>query len=149
MRVRSLLFGGIEPDTTLTFGLSSLVPCPNELSPLPLGRSKSGFRPATFCQSVVPNVVGLVSRLPSPPANVLPVSGDEHDCVVPVAAKSQPLELSAKLAAGMAMPVPSTTAAARTPHVRPRRNRRFRCGGIVPRLFKSVFLTFALPLLEL
>jgi hypothetical protein len=35
------------------------------------------------------------------------------------------------------------------PHVRPRRNRRFpRRGGIVPPVFKSVFLTFALPLLE-
>src|SRR4029077_18624782 len=66
--------GGIEPVTTDTFGSSSLVPCPNELSVLPLGRSKPAFRPATFCQSVVPNVVGLVSRLPSPPANVLPLS---------------------------------------------------------------------------
>src|SRR5215472_6854013 len=133
----------MDPLTTVTTGLSSLVPCPNELSPLPLRLSKRGCRPATFCQSVVPNVVGLVRRLPSPPANVLPGSGDEHDWVVPVAAKSQPLELSAKLTAGMAIPVPSTTAAASTPHVRPRRNRRFpRCGGIVLPPFRSVLLTF-------
>src|SRR5262249_2390992 len=81
-RVRLLLLGGIDPLTTETAGLSSLVPWPNELSPVPLGRSKPGFRPVTFCQSVVPNVVGLVSRFPSPPANVLPASGDEHDSVV-------------------------------------------------------------------
>src|SRR5215472_12742189 len=112
----SLLFGGIDPLTTETAGLSSLVPCPNELSPLPLGRSKPGFRPATFCQSVVPNVVGFVSRLPSPPANVLPASGPEHDWVVPVAAKSHPLPLSAKLVAGIAMLMPSA-AAISTTHV--------------------------------
>jgi len=59
---------------------------------------------------VVPNVVGFVSRLPSPPANVLPASGPEHDWVVPVAAKSQPLELSAKLADGTATPIASAVA---------------------------------------
>jgi len=85
--------GGIDPLTTVTLGLSSLVPCPKELSPVPPGRSKPAFRPATFCQSVLPNVVGLASRFPSPPANVLPASGPEHDWVVPLAAKSQPLLL--------------------------------------------------------
>src|SRR6266516_2896808 len=99
-----------------------------ELSPEPLVSSMPGFRPDTFCQSVVPNVVGLVARLPSPPAKVLPESGDEHDWVVPFAAKSQPLALSAKLAAGMARPMATVAAAVSIPHVRfARRIRRSRC----------------------
>src|SRR5258707_15667776 len=116
----------MDPVTTETLGLSSLVPWPNELSEVPLGRSKPGFRPFTFCQSVVPNVVGLVSRLPSPPAKVLPASGPEHDWVVPVAAKSHPLALSAKLTAGMAMLMPSADAEA-TNRMRARLLRRNRC----------------------
>jgi len=88
--------GGIEPLTVETLASSSWVPWPNELSEVPLGRSIPACRPATFCQSVLPKVVGLVRRLPSPPAKVLPVSGPEQDCVVPVAAKSHPLGLSAK-----------------------------------------------------
>src|SRR6266516_2105038 len=91
-----------------------------------------GFRPDTFCQSVVPNVVGLVARLPSPPAKVLPESGDEHDWVVPFAAKSQPLGLSAKLAAGMARPMASAAPTISIPHVRvARRIRRNRCPAAV------------------
>lgn len=95
-----------------------MVPWPNELSEVPLGTSMPVFRPVTFCQSVLPNAVGLVSRLPSPPANVLPLSGPEHDWVVPVAAKSQPLALSAKLVAGMPRPMTSAVPAAVVSHVR-------------------------------
>jgi len=76
------------------------------------------FRPAAFCQSVVPNAVGLVARSPSPPAKVLPASGPEQDCVVPVAAKSHPLGLSAKAAAGMDRPIATAAAAAITRHRR-------------------------------
>src|SRR5260370_5091354 len=36
---RSLLFGGIEPETMVGAGVFSFVPIPNESSPLPLGRS--------------------------------------------------------------------------------------------------------------
>src|SRR6266487_1219658 len=96
----------MEPLTTVTLASSSLVPWPNELSPVPLARSTPSFRPESFCQSVVPKVVGLVCRLPSAPAKVLPASGGRHDCVVPVAAKSQPLALSAKLVE-FAQPTPN------------------------------------------
>src|SRR5215468_1633411 len=71
----------------------------------------------TFCQSVVPNAVGFVSRLPSPPAKVLPDSGPPHDWVVPVAAKSQPLGFSA-VAAGMASPKARAPAEITTAHFR-------------------------------
>src|SRR5258707_13636868 len=72
------------------------------------------FRPATFCQSVAPNAVGLVARLPSPPAKVLPASGPEQDCVVPEAAKSHPLGLSAKAIAGIDRPIATAVAATST-----------------------------------
>src|SRR5690242_2970980 len=65
----------MDPVTTETAVPSSLVPCPNELSLLPLARSTPDVRPVTFCQSVVPNAVGLVMRLPSPAANVLGLNG--------------------------------------------------------------------------
>src|SRR5712692_4184771 len=76
------------------------------------------LRPATPCQSVVPNAVGFVSRLPSPPAKVLPARGPEQDCVVPDAAKSHPLRLSAKLAVGIARPMATVIAAISTCHFR-------------------------------
>jgi hypothetical protein len=47
---------------------------------------------------------------------VLPDSGPEHDSVVPVAAKSHPLALSAKLVAGMARPAANAPTAVNTSH---------------------------------
>src|SRR5215469_17489423 len=77
----------------------------------------------TFAQSVLP--VLLTSRLPSPPSKVLPASGGEHDGVVPFGAKSHPVELSAKLAAGIARLTAHAAAAISTLHLRrDRRNRR-------------------------
>src|SRR5260370_41629922 len=84
------------------------------------------FRPATFCQSVAPNAVGLVARLPSPPAKVLQASGTEQDCVVPEAAKSHPLGLSAKAIAGIDRPIATAVAATSTPHFRLSRRIRSR-----------------------
>ena len=48
---RSLLFGGIEPDTTVGTAVSSLLPWPNELSSVPLGWSVSRSS-ATLAQSM-------------------------------------------------------------------------------------------------
>src|SRR5262249_5925464 len=109
-------------------------------------RSKPGFNPATFCQSVVPNVVGFVSRLPSPPANVLPLSGGRQDCVVPVAAKSQPLALSARLIAGTPI-VMSVAAPISAPHVNLLLRNRLdlRPGFIAPFLRISGTLIFRSP----
>src|SRR6476469_10042671 len=72
-RVRSFLFGGIEPSTTVTFVSSSAVPWPNALSLDPLGVST---RHPTF---VAPQLIGklaqsvplFTTRLPSLPSNVL------------------------------------------------------------------------------
>src|SRR5215813_201175 len=92
-------------------GSSSFAPLPNALSPVPLGRSKSAFSPDTFCQSVVPKVVGLVSRLPSPPAKVLPDSAPRQSGVPLLAEeKSQPPGRSARLTAGIANMMPSAAA---------------------------------------
>src|SRR6266511_5638461 len=60
----------MDPVTTLTFGSSSLVPCPNELSLDPLGRSSPRTRPGALTQSVLPGVSTI--RLPSLLSNVLP-----------------------------------------------------------------------------
>src|SRR5690242_9135201 len=94
-------------------GESSLVPCPNALSALPLARSKPAFSPATFSQSVVPYVVGLAFRLPSPAAKLLPDSGAEQLAVEPFGAKSQPDALSAPTTGAQTATAPrqSTTAA--------------------------------------
>src|SRR6476660_10233879 len=71
-RVRLLLFGGIDPVTTVTLVSFSFVPWPNALSFEPLGRSTNvwspGF-PANVTQSVWPAV--LTVMLPSLPSNVL------------------------------------------------------------------------------
>src|SRR6266446_6595028 len=109
--MRSLLFGGIDPLTTLTLGPSSFVPCPKELSPDPLARSIPLFRPETVSQSVVPYVVGDVRRFPSPPAKVLGLSGPRQLAVVPVGAKSQPPGRSAKLTGAKAKAAVSAPAA--------------------------------------
>src|SRR5258708_35648763 len=92
------------------------------------------FRPATFCQSVAPNAVGLVARLPSPPAKVLPASGTEQDCVVPEAAKSHPLGLSAKAIAGIDRPIATAVAATSNRHLplAPRHRSRPRPAGAEP-----------------
>src|SRR6266568_466542 len=60
----------MDPVTTLTFGSSSLVPWPNELSLVPDARSSPRTRLGAFTQSVLPGVV--TARLPSLPSKVLP-----------------------------------------------------------------------------
>src|SRR6266496_395583 len=72
----------MEPVTIDTAGSSSLVPCPNELSEVPEGRSMPAAKPdsgATHVppeygksvhQSVLPEVWTV--RFPSPPSNELP-----------------------------------------------------------------------------
>src|SRR6266496_1731592 len=60
----------MDPVTTVTAGLSSLVPCPKALSVLPEGLSMPVLRPATLAQSVFPGV--FTTRLPSLPSKVLP-----------------------------------------------------------------------------
>src|SRR6266487_1660128 len=59
----------MEPDTTVTFGPSSLVPWPNELSEAPLARSSPRTRFGAFSQSLP---LALTTRLPSDPSNELP-----------------------------------------------------------------------------
>src|SRR6266700_1622824 len=60
----------MDPVTTLTFGSSSLVPWPNQLSLVPDARSSPRTRLGAFTQSVLPGVV--TARLPSLPSKVLP-----------------------------------------------------------------------------
>src|SRR5215208_4350749 len=51
---RSLLFGGIEPETIVGLGLSSAVPWPNASSPLPDGESFLASTPERKALSVPP-----------------------------------------------------------------------------------------------
>src|SRR5712691_3659168 len=70
---RSLLFGGIEPLTIVGSGASSLVPCPKESSPLPLGLSGLTSTPLVRSAAVpVPAPLAFVdqSMHGDPPSSV-------------------------------------------------------------------------------
>src|SRR5215471_13309634 len=70
-RARSALEFGIDPDTTVVFTSFSFAPWPNELSPVPVGRSTPTDRLGALSQSWLPGV--LTTKLPSLPSNVEPL----------------------------------------------------------------------------